>query len=138
MMGTPLLSSVTIRTTPVLGEPRGGAPGLGYAVDTSGRIIVFPLGGTAASPANWGAAFMVPAQTVRAHPNLDCNRRSGAATSTTGILYVASTSGRLAAIVVDSPRLLTTAGAWPKYQRTASNSGNTNNAAFPLNPGCPN
>jgi hypothetical protein len=90
------------------------------------------------SALSFGSVFDGGPQAVRAHPTLDCNRRMGAATSTTGILYIASSSGRLSAIIVDSPKLLDATGAWPKYQRTASNSGNTNNAAFPLNPGCPN
>jgi hypothetical protein len=39
-------------------------------------------------------------------------------------------------VVVDSPRLLDTAGAWPKYQRTMGNAGNTD-PAFPVNWSCP-
>ena len=41
--------------------------------------------------------------------------------------------GRITAVIVDSTRLEPTA-AWPKWQRTAGNSGNP---LFPLNPGCP-
>jgi hypothetical protein len=74
---------------------------------------------------------------VYAHPTLDCNRRLGAATTTTGVLYVAASNGWVSAIIVDSPKLLDTTGAWPKFQRTAGNSGNSDAQRFELNPGCP-
>jgi hypothetical protein len=135
---TRLATGVNIRTSPVLGKARSGDPAKGYAVDTSGGLRVFDQNGAMDSALSFGSVFDGGPQAVRAHPTLDCNRRMGAATSTTGILYIASSSGRLSAIIVDSPKLLDATGAWPKYQRTASNSGNTNNAAFPLNPGCPN
>jgi hypothetical protein len=134
---TRLATGVNIRTSPVLGKARSGDPAKGYAVDTSGGLRVFDQNGATDSAISFGYVFNGGPQSVRAHPTLDCNRRIGAATSTTGILYVASSSGRLSAIIVDSPRLLDATGAWPKYQRTAANAGNTNNLAFPLNPGCP-
>jgi hypothetical protein len=128
--------SGAIRAAPVLGKARPGqAVGLGYAVNSTGNLFVFAQDGSTNSATDWGAIF-VGAPTIYAHPTLDCNRRVGAATATTGILYVASSTGKVAAIVVDSPVLLDTVGAWPKYQRTAGNAGNTD-TRFPFNPGCP-
>lgn len=134
--GVALKSGVgVIRTSPVLAKARvGQTSGLGYAVTSLGNLVVFAQDGSADSALDWGSVF-TSSSTVYAHPTLDCNRRAGAATSTTGILYVVN-SGRVSAIVVDSPSLLDTAGAWPKYQRTAGNAGNTD-ARFALNPGCP-
>lgn len=123
-------------TSPILGEPRQGSSSpLGYVVNDNGELWVFDINDT--QPAK-RYGFVFPAMTpVAAHSNLDCNRRTGnnVATRTTGILYVASTDGRLAAIIVDSPGLKRDA-IWPRYQRSASNSGNT---TFPtnVNEGCP-
>lgn len=133
------LASVSgnVRTSPVLGNARPGGSPLGYAVSggtTSPSLYVFPLSGTA-SAVDFGTIFSSTG-TVYAHPTLDCNRRAAAATSTTGVLYVANGQGRVAAVIVDSPKLLTVSGAWPKYQRTAGNAGNTD-TRFELNPGCP-
>ena len=55
--------------------------------------------------------------------------------SSTGILYIAFSSGAVVALIVDSPGLDPTS-PWPKYQRTAGNHGNAA-AVFPLNDGCP-
>ena len=136
--GTPLLTGTTlVRTSPVLGRARAGqSAGLGYAVTSSGTLVVFAQDGAANSATDWGSLFATGSNAIYAHPTLDCNRRAGAATSTTGILYVAAGTGRVVAVVVDSPALLDTAGAWPKYQRTAGNAGNTD-SRFPFNPGCP-
>lgn len=135
--GVVLKSGVNFaRTSPVLGNPRADqSVGLGYAVTTAGVLLVFPQDGSTDSASDWGSPFSTSASVV-AHPTLDCNRRIGAATTTTGVLYLASTTS-VVAVVVDSPKLLETAGAWPKYQRTAGNAGNTDNTRFPLNPGCP-
>lgn len=132
---TTLSSGVNVRTSPVLGKagPRQTV-GMGYALTDSGGVLAFAL--DANSAVAWGNAF-ASSVSVYAHSTLDCNRRPGAATTTTGILYVATSSGRVAAIIVDSPKLLDTAGAWPKFQRTAANAGNTDNTRFPFNPGCP-
>lgn len=112
-----------IRTSPVLGRARTGqAVGLGYAVNSTGTLFAFAQDGSAGSASDWGSAF-VGGSTVYAHPTLDCNRRIGAATARTGVLYVVG-STKVSAIVVDSPRLLDTVGSWPKYQRTAGNAGN--------------
>ena len=84
-----------------------------------------------------GGFFELTLGAIYAHPTLDCNRRPGAATATTGVLYVAAGSGRVAAIIVDSPKLLDATDVWPKFQRTAGNAGNTDATRFPFNPGCP-
>lgn len=117
-----------IRTSPVLGRN-----GLGYAITSVGHLVVFSQAGLPNSAVDWGTPFTAGSG-VYAHPTLDCNRRAGAATATTGILYLANVS-QLAAIIVDSPGLEPSA-LWPKYQRTAGNAGNTD-TSFPLNPGCP-
>jgi hypothetical protein len=129
---TPL--STFASTAPVL-----GAGWLGYVVDGSGRLTVFP---TVNAPAvRWTASL--PLSTVAAPPTLDCVRQGGAgiAGARVGVLYVASTSGEVTAVLVDSPKLedVTLAGSkapWPKYQRTAGNAGNID-TTFELNPGCP-
>jgi hypothetical protein len=68
----------------------------------------------------------------------DCNRANPA--SKTGVLYVGSSggsTGKVLSIIVDSPKLLDTMGAWPKYQRTMGNAGN-DDTYFPTNwPSCP-
>ncbi len=71
---------------------------------------------------------------VVASPNLDCNRKSSALMqSGPGVLYLAVPTGHLIAVLVDSPKLSTTA-EWPKWQHDAQNSGNPD---FPRNAGCP-
>lgn len=121
-------------TSPLIGEPRPGTTlSVGYALDDAGRLFVFDVSGGMATPFQ---TLFGSAVTVTAHPTLDCNRRAGAATDKTGILYALSSNGRLVSIVVDSPKLSTTA-AWPKFQRTAGNAGNTDVMNFRPNPGCP-
>jgi hypothetical protein len=54
------------------------------------------------------------------------------------VLYVGAKNGAVEALIVDAPRLLDTAGAWPKYQRSAGNAGNDDTTNFKTNwPGCP-
>lgn len=67
----------------------------------------------------------------------DCNRRTGAAIGSTGILYIPFLDGNVAAIVVDSPRLEDDPSSWPKYQRTMGNAGNDDTSFFPTNWNCP-
>jgi hypothetical protein len=135
--GTPLISGVTVRTAPIIGKARGGEPKKGYAVTSTGSLLVFDVNGAMNSGRNLGQPFGMN-ETIAAHPTLDCNRRPGASTANTGILYIATVSGKLAAIIVDSPKL-DDAAFWPKYQRTIGNAGNTDDAAFPVNwSTCPN
>lgn len=99
------------------------------AVDASGFLTV--VADAMPSSAEWTADLGLGE--VRASPTLDCNRLNAA--SDTGVLYVGSITGKLASYIVDSPRLADS--SWPKYQKDAANSGNTDKQAFPLNPGCP-
>jgi hypothetical protein len=123
----------SIRTSPVLGAPRTSGAGEGYAVSGAGRLLVFSHSGTA-STTLWRFPLTVAGESVNTHPAFDCNRRRS--NSGTGTLYVGTSLGNVYAVVVDSPRLLDTAGAWPKYQRTMGNAGNTD-PAFPVNWSCP-
>ena len=72
------------------------------------------------------------------HMAFDTNRANCA--SNTGILYIGTDQGAVYAVIVDSNQLYegVDGGAWPKYQRTMGNAGNTDSAHFPINwPGCP-
>lgn len=132
--GTPVgtVTSDFVRTSPILGKPRSvGGVAWGYAVSNGGTLVAFQQG---TSVTNWHASIF-SSTTVLTHPTLDCNRQRRA--SRTGLLYIGAADGRLRAIVVDSPGLLDTAGAWPKYQRSAGNAGNDDTTNFPTNwPGC--
>jgi len=44
-------------------------------------------------------------------------------------------TGKVGSYIVDSDRLADS--SWPKYQKDAANSGNTDKSLFLLNPGCP-
>ncbi len=135
--GVPLVTTIPpVRTSPVLGKAAAGRPALGHAVTASGVLAVFDASATGTSTASWTAPIGV-ASTVETHPAFDCNRRVGAARSTTGILYVPFLDGNVVALIVDSPALMDANGAWPKYQRTSGNAGNDDTAFFPTNWPCP-
>ena len=120
-------TSSAVVMSPVLCRARTGTGSVeGYAVTDGRELIVFA--GT-----SYRYTIPLPGTGVPLHPTLDCNRRRPG--SGTGILYVATDTHSLAAIVVDSPGLDPNA-PWPKYQRTAGNVGNTA-TSFALNPGCP-
>ncbi len=126
---SPTNSTSSDATSPVIGT------GLrAYLVNRAGELFVYDGASASSGIANlagtWRAPlFTSPAQVV-AHPTLDCNRT---AAGRPGTLYVVSLDGRVTAVIVDSTRL-DPSTPWPKWQRTAGNSGNT---AFELNPGCP-
>jgi hypothetical protein len=111
------------------GRDLGNTRTRAYAVDASGQLTV--VDDAMPSVAEWQANLSLGE--IRAAPTLDCNRLHPA--SATGILYVGSISGKVASYIVDSERLANS--SWPKYQKDAANSGNTNVTTFPLNPGCP-
>lgn len=115
--------------SPLAGADRMGAAPRIYAVDASGQLTV--VDDAMPSTAEWASDLGLGE--VRAAPTLDCNRLNAA--SDTGVLYVGSITGKVASYIVDSPRLADS--SWPKYQKDAANSGNTDKTAFPLNPGCP-
>jgi hypothetical protein len=126
----------SVRTSPVLGKAVGGRNALGYALTGTGTLVVFDASATGAASSSWKDGVGV-ASSVVTHPAFDCNRRVGAARSTTGILYVPFLDGNVVALIVDSPALMDANGAWPKYQRTSGNAGNDDTAFFPTNWPCP-
>ncbi len=126
----------SVRTSPVLGKAVGGRNALGYALTGTGTLVVFDASATGAASSSWKDGVGV-ASSVVTHPAFDCNRRVGAARSTTGILYVPFLDGNVVAVIVDSPALMDANGAWPKYQRTSGNAGNDDTAFFPTNWPCP-
>lgn len=140
-LGTELhaLGSGGIRTMPVLTKSVGNRPETGYAVTTGGQLIVFNSDPAAASGSalRWSASVPGVSSNVETHMAFDCNRRNGAANTTTGILYIPFLDGNVAAVIVDSPRLEDASGAWPKYQRSMGNAGNDDTTFFPTNWACP-
>ncbi len=130
---SPSSSSFSDATTPVIGTGTGGNL-RAYLVNRSGELFVYDgataSGGIANLGVTWRAPLFATAGQVIAHPTLDCNR--GWVPGRPGTLYVVALDGQVTAVIVDSTRLDPTT-PWPKWQRTAGNSGNT---AFELNPGC--
>lgn len=138
LLPTPLVDGV-VRTMPVLAKPMGSRPDTGYAITTTGQLIVFDSS-PAASPGaarRWSASVPGVSSAVETHMAFDCNRRNGSANTTTGILYIPFLDGNVAAIIVDSPRLEDDSAAWPKYQRSMGNAGNDDTGFFPTNWACP-
>jgi hypothetical protein len=142
-------SASRLVTSPVIGG--GGLPRLGapapdrlYTVTSDGTLRVLqvsPTTGVVGATPEWSdTVFGMATKTVYAHPTLDCFRPAPDGgvplPGRPGTLYVVATDGTVAAILVDSQKLSTTA-PWPKWQRTAGNAGNTDSSLFPLNPGCP-
>jgi hypothetical protein len=116
-------------TSPSVGSPVLGEGQLVYVVGNGGELVVADQSSLAVQLQ--GPISTTGFGTVVASPTLDCNReRPG---TQTGVLYVATESGYLISLIVDSRGLDTTA-AWPKYQRDAQNSGN---AGRQLPPACP-
>ncbi len=122
----------TFATSAVLGAPRTtGGPSEGYVISSTGTLVAFPQG--TATAHLWTATLGIGS--VVTHPTFDCNRLNP--TSKTGILYIGSSTGKVAAIIVDSPKLLEGDGTWPKYQRSMGNAGNDDTTNFPTNWPCP-
>lgn len=128
---TSVTPNETTHGAPVLGMPVPGSSVESiYAVTSAGRLIAHENGATWHAP-----LFTDGTGTVIASPNLDCNRLQSEA-GRPGVLYVIKDNARLIAVLVDAPKLSTTS-PWPKYQKDAANSGNTDTGLFPRNPGCP-
>lgn len=104
-----------------------------YVVRGDGNLFAFDGSANSgvAGVGAWSGDLFSPAAAVYAHPTLDCSRNTNG--TGLGTLYVVANDGRVTAVIVDSAKLETTA-PWPKWQRTAGNSGNV---LFGLNPGCP-
>ncbi len=109
----------SVKTGPLLGDDDRV-----YALSSSGI-----LGAYSAKELLSAWSFNV-AEAVASSPALDCNR---AHLGGPGVMYLAASSGKLHAILVDARKLKPDA-AWPKYQHDSANSGNPD---WPLNPGCP-
>ena len=127
---THFTTSDSVRTSPVLGSAEG------YAISNKGTLITFASDGGV--PLEKWRAPAIAGGTVLTHMAFDTNRANCA--SNTGILYIGTDQGAVYAVIVDSSRLYegVDGGAWPKYQRTMGNAGNTDSAHFPINwPGCP-
>jgi hypothetical protein len=127
-----LSSTDAVRTSPVLTKSVGSSVPRGYAVTKNGDVVVFDASGASIIESAW-TMTPKPGTGVEAHPAFDCNRRAGAAVSTTGILYVPYIDGTVVAVIVDSARLQDGVGAWPKYQRTSGKAGNDDTTFFPTN-----
>jgi hypothetical protein len=139
---TPSLMTPTSPSGPASGGPEEllTSPVLGdaselYAVTRQGRLYVMATSQSGVTR-GWFAPLPGAGFDVVAHPTLDCNRTRPGTPGMPGVLYSVSTQGLVSAILVDSARLAP-ASPWPKWQRSASNAGNLDDANFPLNPGCP-
>ncbi len=118
-----------VRQPPVVGDN-----GQVYVIDSGGSIFVYPLSEFGLAGVRHSDRWLLQSlQGDVLPPTLDCNRREA---NRPGTLYVATTQGDIYALIVDAPRLKRDA-PWPKWQRTAGNAGNDDDAYFPLNPGCP-
>jgi hypothetical protein len=111
------------------GDPLRSAPALGqggrlYALAENGALSEWS---SASPPArSWTAALDPgPAPAFEASPTLDCARDAAgvALPGRPGVLYAASRSGTLYAVIVDARGIDASAG-WPKYQKDPRNSGN--------------
>jgi hypothetical protein len=98
---------------PVSGTPVAGKGGLFYIATMAGTLETR----SESSSLVWSNSFG-PGESFSSSPTLACGTQNG-----TGILYLASTSGSLFAVVVDSPGLDPSA-PWPKYQHDVRNTGN--------------
>src|SRR5262249_28522196 len=97
----------------VLSTPVAGKDGLVYLATLGGTLETR----SELSSLVWSTAFGT-GESFSSSPTIACGSQSG-----TGSLYLASTSGSLFSIVVDSPGLDPTA-PWPKYQHDVRNTGN--------------
>ena len=118
----------TVRGAPVLGAARiNGGTREGYAISSEGRLLVFNHDSNALL---WKGVVVQNGEAVQGHMTFDTNRAR--CESKTGLLYVGTDSGRVYSIIVDTPALVDSPDAWPKYQRTMGNAGNAD-TSFPIN-----
>lgn len=105
---------------PILGAVALGEGGYVYGVTQAGTVGAWKddLG------LRWDLAGL--GMDVQASPTLDCARDSTGArvAGRPGVLYVASSNGKLYAFIVDS-RGIDVSAPWPKYQHDPRNTGNS-------------
>jgi hypothetical protein len=113
-LSTPATSAV-VRAAPLFGQGS-----LIYTVDQGGEVIAWNAGLNPQWSTDLGNLD------IEASPTIDCTRDTVGApiAGRPGVLYVASRTGTVDAIVVDSRGIDTTA-PWPKYQHDPRNSGNS-------------
>ncbi len=118
---------VVFQGSPAMGSLRDGGSPLVYVATTDGLLVVDALD---------GGYWAMPGSPTADQPlSLDCARSSdgGGRSDRPGTLYTVSSSGIVTALIVDSQGLDGLA-AWPRWQRSA---GNTGSMVTALNPGCP-
>ena len=104
----------------VTGSPVMGAGSWLYSATTSGTLLARDL----SEETSWSGS-LGPMESFLGSPTIDCGARDAGipVASSTGVLYLGSTSGGFFAVLVDSPGLDATA-PWPKYQHDVRNTGN--------------
>jgi len=105
---------------PIRGAPVWGAGGHLYTAGATRGLI--QVRRSLNEEAAWQFESGAP---IEASMNLDCARGpdGGVVSGMPGVLYAATRTGTIHALIVDSPGLDTTA-AWPRYQHDARNTGN--------------
>jgi hypothetical protein len=119
-------SGVLFQGVPAMGALRDGGSPLVYVAATDGVHVIDAVD---------GGVWSMPVGPADLPLSLDCARSSdgGGRSDRPGTLYTVSSSGIVTALIVDSQGLDGLA-AWPRWQRSA---GNTGSMVTALNPGCP-
>jgi len=119
-------SGVLFQGVPAMGALRDGGSPLVYVAATDGVHVIDAVD---------GGVWSMPVGPADLPLSLDCARSSdgGGRSDRPGTLYTVSSRGIVTALIVDSQGLDGLA-AWPRWQRSAGNTGNT---LTELNPGCP-
>jgi hypothetical protein len=125
-------TELTKATDSVSGAPILGAGGITYTVANSGAISAWK---TADLTPLWTASLGTGIQ-VLASPNLDCSRNAdgSARAGAPGVLYMASETGKIYALLVDSPGVDATA-PWPMYLHDPRHTANSTTDLTPFS--CP-
>ncbi len=118
-------SGVLFQGVPAMGALRDGGSPLVYVAATDGVHVIDAVD---------GGVWSMPVGPADLPLSLDCARSSdgGGRSDRPGTLYTVSSRGIVTALIVDSQGLDGLA-AWPRWQRSAGNTGNT---LTELNPGC--